>query len=55
MEITRISTQGLYDSKLGSRRYGYVVSYMLEYSNDGMNWMPYIRDTENSNVVVRAI
>ena len=55
MEITRISTQGLYDSMLGSRRYyAYVISYMLEYSNDGMNWTPYIRDTENPNAVVRV-
>ena len=56
MEITRISTQGLHDSTLGYRSSSsHVVSYMLEYSNDGMNWMRYIRDTENPNAVVRII
>ena len=51
MQITRISTQGL--RNYTKRRYWryhysyidlYVMSYVLEYSNDGTNWTQYIRD-----------
>ena len=44
MHITRISTQGLYEWT--SRTFGYVKSYMLEYSDDGSDWKQYMRDTD---------
>ena len=63
MQITRISTQGLRNC---TRRnywgcyYGYkdfyVISYVLEYSNDGTNWIEYIRDGDyDKNAVVGNI
>ena len=63
MQITRISTQGLRNY---TRRnywgyyYGYkdlyVMSYVLEYSNDGTNWIQYIRDGDyEKNAVVGNI
>ena len=53
MQITRVSTQGLrnfttyrqFDNvyvNIVSEEY--VMSYILEYSNDGTNWIQYIRD-----------
>lgn len=43
MHITRISTQGLYERT--SRTWGHVKSYMLEYSDDGLDWRQYMSDT----------
>ena len=44
MHITRISTQGLYERT--SRTWGHVKSYMLEYSDDGLDWRQYMSDTD---------
>ena len=62
MQITRISTQGLRNytrrSYWGYYYYTdlYVISYVLEYSNDGTNWIEYIRDGDyDKNAVVGNI
>ena len=62
MQITRISTQGLrnYTGNSYYYYYGYtdlyVMSYVLEYSNDGTNWIRYIRDGDyDKNAVVGNI
>lgn len=49
MQITRISTQGIW-IYMNSK---YVTSYVLQYSNDGTNWMEYIDDDNygKNNVV----
>ena len=53
MQITRVSTQGLRNFTTYKQFYHvyvnivseeYVMSYILEYSNDGTNWIQYIRD-----------
>ena len=63
MQITRISTQGLrnYTRHRYWRYYYsyidlYVMSYVLEYSNDGTNWTQYIRDADyDENAMVGNI
>ena len=63
MQITRISTQGLrnctrqsYWGSCYSYTNLYVISYVLEYSNDGTNWIRYIRDGDyDKNAVVGNI
>ena len=62
MQITRISTQGLRNCTeqgyWGCYSYTdlYVMSYVLEYSNDGTNWTRYIRDGDyDKNAMVGNI
>lgn len=53
MTITRITTQGLYNLFRDKR--SWVISYMLEYSTDGRQWMKYVDTTTDlDNTVVRV-